>query len=302
MRLLSVNNSRVSLMIQREGKPTSLQHRSVVQKVLTESDIEEVGKLTSICNQYEGLDYLTPSPQTQAVLCYEDGQLVGLLAVQRGIGEAELTIVVHPEYRRRGIGSALLQTAKKECEGQGTERCLLVCQESSKSGKAFVQSIGANYRFSEYKMKLEDRPVGAQVSEQSIRMYQASFRDRTLLASITATSFGKPEEENLQRYTRDIPKPTHRFFIATLDNQRIGSFGVVSSRDRVWIVALGVLPEYRKRGYGRQMLTRIVRMLLKEGHHEVLIEVQTDNKNALRLYRTCGFKEQAEYGYYIVRA
>ena len=86
-----------------------------------------------------------------------------------------------------------------------------------------------------------------------------------------------------------------------LDNQPIGSLGVVSSGDRVWIVALGVLPEYRRSGYGRQMLTRIVQMLLEESHREVLIEVVTDNRNALTLYRTCGFKEQAEYGYYAVR-
>ena len=170
----------------------NLQGRSVVQKVLTQADIEEIGKLTSICNQYEGLDYLTPSPQMQAALCYEDGQLVGSLTIQRGIGEAELTIIAHPEKRRRGIGSTLLQAAKEECKRQEIEKCLLVCQESSKSGKAFIGSIGSQYQFSEYKMKLENRPSTIQVTGQAVRMYQASFEDRKLLASITAKSLWRP--------------------------------------------------------------------------------------------------------------
>jgi ribosomal protein S18 acetylase RimI-like enzyme len=277
-----------------------MQNRRVVQKLLAQADIREVGKLTSICNQYEALDYLTPDPQTHAVLYYQDGQLVGSVAFQLGIRKAELTIIVHPEKRRRGIGSTLLQAAKQECVRQGIQKCLLVCQETSKSGKAFLGSLGSRYQFSEYKMKLENRPSTIQVTGQPLRMYQASFKDRKLLASITAKSFSEPEEDRLQRYTHDITKPTHRFYIAALDNQPIGSIGVVSSNDRMWIVALGVLPEYRRRGYGRQMLTRIVRRLMKEGHREILIEAVTDNRNALTLYRTCGFKEQTEYGYYVV--
>jgi len=276
-----------------------LQHLTI-QKKLTQVDIEEVGRLTSICNRFEGLDFLPPDSQMQAILYHEEGQLVGSLTIFTSwLGKAELTIIVHPKKRREGVGSTLLRKAKEECKRQGIERCLLICQESSKSGKAFVQSTRCQYQFSEYRMKL-DRSCSISLTGQAVRMYQASLEDRKLLASIAAKSFGDLEDTHLQRYTEDIPKEAHRFYIAEVANQAIGSVGVVSFGDRVWIVALGVIPEYRRRGYGRQMLNRLVQGLLEENHQEILIEVATENQNALTLYRSCGFKEQAEYGYYAV--
>ncbi len=125
----------------------------IVQKVLTEADIGEVGDLASTCNQYEELDYLTPNPQMQAILCYESGQLVGFLHPQEGVREVELYLIVHPEKRRRGIATTLLQAAKEQYRKLGIQKCLLVSQESSKSGKAFIESTGSAYQFSEYRRR-----------------------------------------------------------------------------------------------------------------------------------------------------
>ena len=238
----------------------------------------------------------------RAVLCYGGGELVGFLAIQEGIGEAELYLVVHPEKRRKGIGNVLFQAAKEECKRQKLGRCLLVCQESSKSGIAFVESTGSQYEFSEYRMKLDDHRPMKEVSRQSeIKLRQAGPEDAKLLTHLTAQSFGDPEEGHLERYTRDLLKASHRFYIAVLDDQEIGSIGTVSLDDRVYVVAFGVLPEYRRKSLGSQMLSQTVKKLIEEGHGEVLIEVVTNNRNALSLYRRCGFKEQSEYRYYAVR-
>jgi len=48
------------------------------------------------------------------------------------------------------------------------------------------------------------------------------------------------------------------------------------------------------------MLTEIANNLVKEEWKEILIEVQTDNQNALALYRSCGFKDMTAYHYYDV--
>ncbi len=272
----------------------------IVQKVLTEADLGEVGKLASTCNQYEELDYLRPNPQMQAILCHENRQLVEFLNLQHGVREVELYLIVHPEKRRQGIATTLLQTAKEQCRKLGIQKCLLVSQESSKSGKAFIESTGSAYQFSEYRMKLEDHPP-KQVVDHAVTLQQAGFEDRRVLASIAAECFGDSEQAQLERYTQDLPKATHRFYIGALDNRPIGSIGIFAVDARAYIVAFGVLPEHRRRGYGRQMLTRIVQMLLEEGAREILIEVVTSNRNALTLYRTCGFREQTEYGYYRLR-
>ena len=277
--------------------------RNIVQRILSEADAVEANRLASICNEYEGLDYLTVSPTMLAFLCCEEGKLVGLLAIQQFTSDkAELYLIVHPEKRRRGIGRALFQTGVAGCKNRGVKKCLLVCQEISESGKAFVTSTEASYKFSEYRMSLNAQPSrNAPPNEFTVKLRRAGLEDAKLLAALSAKSFHDSEGGQLERYSQDLSKLTHRFYIVSLDANPIGSIGTVTSRDNVYIIAFGIMPEHRGRGYGSETLSQIVKILLGEGHQRILIEVETENRSALSLYKQCGFVEQSEYAYYAVR-
>jgi ribosomal protein S18 acetylase RimI-like enzyme len=273
--------------------------RRISHKVLTQADLEEVNELASICNKYEELDYLTPNIGMMAILCYVGTQLIGLLAIQLGIDEAELYTIVRPDNRRKGIASSLLEAAKVRLKKDGILKCLLVRQASSESGEAFVNSTGAQYRFSEFRMELENAAFRNRKSSDSmIELRQANPPDANILAGLSAKSFGDSEERHLKRYEQDLQKSTHRFHIISLDGQPIGSIGTVSSPSRIWIVAFGITPGFRGRGHGARALGKVVEALLEEGCQQITIEVETNNRNALDLYKQCGFKEQSEYRYY----
>ena len=273
--------------------------RRIIHRVLTQADLEEVNELASICNKYEELDYLAPNVGMTSALCYESKQLVGLLVVQAGIGEPELYIIVRPDKRRKGVANSLLEVTKANLKKEGILQCLLVRQASSESGQAFVNSTGAQYRFSEYRMELDKevfRNKGP--SDPSIMLRQANLQDAKLLACLSAQSFGGTVDKQLKRYEQDLQKHTHRFHIILLGDQPIGSIGTVSSPTRIWIVAFGITPDFRGRGHGSRALSRVVAALLGEGHQQITIEVETQNRNALELYKRCGFVEQFEYRYY----
>ena len=68
--------------------------------------------------------------------------------------------------------------------------------------------------------------------------------------------------------------------------------------DEALIYNFGILPEYRGRAFGRQMLARTIQELLATGQQRITLEVETANKNALGLYESCGFKESSRYDYY----
>ena len=267
---------------------------------MTEHELVEARKLADMCNEYEKLDYLTPDLDMQSFLYYKNGSLVGFLNLFPA-GEIEVYAVVHPENRRKGIGRALLDAAKEECKRRGSSSCLLVCEEASSSGRAFVEAMGAQYRFSEYRMKLEPERVKHQLHLDQVELHLADTGDVELLARLTAAAFSSRKEEHLKRYAHDIQKPSHRFYIAKLQGEPIGSLGVVIHDRRVYIIAFGVLPVYRGRGYGRQMLAETIGILLAEDWQEILIEVVTENRNALSLYRSCGFKETTSYRYYSLK-
>src|SRR6266581_9802995 len=116
----------------------------VKKQTLTEAEATAIQQLTTICNNYEQLhmrlDVLRKPPgnETNDFLYYEDGKLLGYLTIASwGTKEREMTGMVHPDYRRRGIFSALLTAAKEECRQRDVQKLILVCDHTSQSGLAF---------------------------------------------------------------------------------------------------------------------------------------------------------------------
>ena len=281
----------------------------IPKSLLTQREFAEVKKLTEVCNSFGTLDYLNPDPEMarskssfpNQFLYYENGGLVGFLTlfISR---EPEASLVVHPGHRRRGIGTALLQSVKNSCKDRGVNRFLLVCEDKSVSGKAFVEHVGAQYLFSEYRMKLQKASLPNPQQLGQLKLERASVQDTALLSALLAQSFNDSAEDNARRLTQDIHRSTHRFYLAKLDEKAVGCLGVTGHELRVYVIAFGVLPEYRGRGFGRWMLTHIANNLVREDWKEILIEVRTDNLKALSLYRSCGFMEVTSYNYYSVKA
>lgn len=282
----------------------------VARRGLTEAELADAQHLVDICNRFEGLDLALnleragseAQHDTNQFLYREDGVLVGC-ATLWGRGEVEVCLTVHPDRRRRGIGTALLVAAREECRRRGHQTLLLVFEEASLSGKAFVDASGGQYRSAEHRMKLDlDRLAAFAPAEGPFRLDRANPEDAAVVAQIIATSFVRPEDRELRRVTQDLQKPTHRFFVARLNDEPIGALGIVAHNPRVWIVGFGILPEYRRQGYGRAMLAATVQMLCAEDHREIFLEVATDNHPALSLYRSSGFQETATYGFYDLEA
>lgn len=268
-------------------------------------DLIEVRRLVDACNTHEGLDLtfnLEAAPEAgngpNQFLHYDHETLVGLLSLQGG-REIEVCLAVHPAHRRKGIGHTLLDAARRDVKRRGRAHWLLVCEEASRSGRAFVKAVGAEYRFSEYRMRLDPRTVrGLKIPRGPVRLRRAGASDIDALARLISVSFNRSEDEERARVARDIGQSTHRFFVGEVNGESVGSVGVAALDRRVYIIALNVLPTLRGRGYGRQMLAHTVAALRGEAWDEIMLEVATENRDALSLYRSCGFHEVTSYGYY----
>ena len=89
----------------------------IKKQILTESEVTEIERLACICNSHENLHMrigwirLRPQQREETnnfffndFLFYEDGQLAGYLVLDdHGTTARELTGMVHPDYRRKGI-------------------------------------------------------------------------------------------------------------------------------------------------------------------------------------------------------
>jgi len=271
---------------------------------LTEAQLEGARTLADNCNLYESLDYLHPTRDMAShgnhFHHYDNVKLTGFLSFPfNGVSEPEAFVIVDPQHRRKGIGRALLDAAKDSCKRRGIQQFLLVSENKSVSGNEFAEALGGKCQYSEDRLRLEGKPP--KPAETAISLRQADDGDVNTLARLMADSFENPIENHLERLKRDIRSLTHRFYIASLAQEPIGCIGVVAEDRRVYVIAFGVLAQYRGHGYGRQILTRTVNGLVAENWEDILIETETTNRAALSLYKSCGFTETTSYNYYTIR-
>jgi Acetyltransferases len=72
--------------------------------------------------------------------------------------------------------------------------------------------------------------------------------------------------------------------------------------ESVGIYSFGVRSAYQGRGYGRQILTEMIRLLHEQGQQHIMLDVESNNTRAFNLYSSLGFTIYATYDYYILAA
>ena len=311
---------------------------------LTQTELTEIEQLAQLCNNEDGLDLKLnwetlrgrSKSETNDFLYYEQDTLIGFLGIYAfNSREAEVSGMVHPAYRRRGIFTELLGAAREEIRRRNIPTLLLIVEHSSTSGQAFVGQLTTSYDHSEYKMVLEQFQQPASFHER-LQFREARIDDLPALKHITAEAFGMTDNEVDWYSAQALENPARRYYLATLpdvvivqhpaseaqvQNDRpksyshilkeayteaskgptevvIGKLDVSLVGQSAFIYGFAVLAEYRGRGYGRQILARTIQELLALGRERIALEVATENRNALSLYQACGFRETGSYDYY----
>lgn len=281
----------------------------VTRQRLTEEEMTVVTELVALCNTHDSIDITLlleivkdrTDEDTNDFLYYADGRLVGVLSLDSyGTKDKEMTGLVHPDYRRRGIFTVLVNEVKAKAKVRGIHQLIFVCDRFSLSGQAFIKAIGAQYDFSEHRMMLMDfKGRDSSSYKEHITLRPATLADVDVLVYVSATSFGESEHRTKEHLAKDILQPRRRYYLAMSGKEPVGCFNLWSG-DTIGIYAFCVLPQYRKRGFGRQMMEQIVKMVRAETRQPITLEVDTTNTNAYNLYRSCGFKETTTVGYYIL--
>lgn len=83
--------------------------------------------------------------------------------------------------------------------------------------------------------------------------------------------------------------PAALYLVSELDGRIIGYAGTHIVIDESHVTNLCIRPEYRQRGYGRQLLEALMELSRENGAEAVTLEVAVSNRAALRLYLDLGF-------------
>jgi ribosomal protein S18 acetylase RimI-like enzyme len=266
-------------------------------RALISEDWASVNALVAACGEGSSLelplDRTPPSKvgEINQLLYHEADQLLGIATLSPG-AEVEVLGMVHPAYRRRGIGRALVAGVVSECRKRDVAEFLLVCEEASIDGCAFAVAIGARYRFAEYLMQLNWSSLKVSSAPGGFDFRAATADDIEQLIAIRSEVKGPRARQDLERWLNRGAQ----IVIARSDGRAVAMIRVSEVGDTVWLASFAVLAAQQGRGVGRFLLGAVLENLGRE--KKVLLEVETDNDHAIALYRSTGFIEQTTYRYY----
>ena len=236
------------------------------------------------------------TPIAGSFCCRVGEQIIGYALLEGSEKDLEVTAAVAPAFRRQGIFKALLHAAAEEAQRRGATGLLGVSYRSSVSGAAAVQALGLPYMSSEYSMEADAASLPVLDAGQVV-LETVTVADAAALAGMLTATFGQ-DKYPVDALAARLQAPNARYFFAEIDGTRIGQIGAVETEGGVYIRGVGILPEHRRRGYGRQLLAALLLKMRAEGQTRFALDVATENPAALSIYKACGFRETTIYDYY----
>ncbi len=250
---------------------------------------ESIRALTEACRRAEPITLSAPSEDgLDYYLIYENTPEEGGLTAfsflffvpQEDAGPAsvytcEYTAFVHPAHRRQGYFTEMLNAALTAADRFEKEhRCQVdfcfLTDGKSPDASAVLESIGAEYWFSEYKM---------------VRPLREKDMDYTA---------------NVQIEEADAAAG---LYTASLDGEIIGTCALLPSGRETYLYAFQIKEAYQSRGHGRDFLKGMLSLIAKNsaGGSENTISVQVSGLNyiARNLYKKTGFRDTESLSYYI---
>jgi len=280
----------------------------VKTNILSQQQTAQIKALEDLCFAADGLEnhaFLSNELNFEKSLCcfflgIENGEPVAFLSVfAPSRAEAEIQAVTHPDFRRQGCFRAMLEAAKAEIMGAGVETVLFAVETKSVSGSAAIKKHpSAHLLRSEYRMThrggklpvFPDTLDFAAVDSSNIDSY------RRLITGAF------PEMESGDVFFDSLLQPGGRTGWLAFENGRCaGGFCLKAEGQDVFLYGLAVDADRRGRGIGTQMTA----YALKKGFERadrVILEVDSGNPAALRLYQKCGFTTDFQVDYFACAA
>lgn len=123
----------------------------------------------------------------------------------------------------------------------------------------------------------------------SFRFMRLAPEHAALVYALELRCFALPWSEAQCRAA--LAQPAFAAFGLFYGEDLIGYISVYHAAGELEILNLGVIPEKRRQGFGRRILTSALQAARKMGMQKALLEVRPSNTAAIALYESCGFQQ-----------
>jgi mycothiol synthase len=274
------------------------------------TEVQELGRpycLFSLLDLFESLGQSDPSSKDNLFIAERSGEIAGFADVkpELNIGRAVLRWLVHPRHRRGELTERLVNRAVDRTRELGITTLHANIFQDSVTAKQFLTRMGFALarRFLELRLDLAEM-VLPEISKIAPRCRPLQSGEEGRLTQLQNRSFAgtwgfNPNtiEEIIYRVNLPDSSPDDIFLIFDSDKPvgycwtRIEfSKKKAPGEGTGRIYMLGVDPDYRGRGMGRQLLLAGLSHLKSKSLRVAVLTVDRENKAARALYRSVGFE------------
>ena len=280
-------------------RPPQPEDAEAVAKVVIAGDIADLGEpdytLEDLRDEWAARDF---ELARDAVVVEERGRIVGYGAF-RG---QEVLIVVDPERRGEGIGTALRGWAEEQARERGQTTLVQEVGDRNAAAREHLSAAGYERERSYWRMELEldgsetppEPPKGF-----AIRALDTAA-DGHALYLVSSAAFSRNADYRPETETHFTDEHLHAhnlkpaLSVVAEDEGRIAGFALVRDHgDKIaYVDLLAVHPDCAGKGLGSALLRTAYAGAAQAGFRSGRLGVASDNPNAIRLYARVGMTQR----------
>lgn len=245
------------------------------------------------------------------IVAVEDGRVVGYCTPHND------DLTVHPDARRRGHGRRLFEGGRELARTRGDDALQLYVPNHLPGSVAFAEAMGLRYRSSQWQFHLRpEHPVPPPVlpvdllartwdavegvsMDAWVDFMRSSFDGHpsrmTWRTDVVAHVHAQPEfDPTLVLTLAPIRDPRGLVAFTRIEVMRDDAGACVGE-----VGLIGVLPAWRRRGLGRELLRWGLTTLRERGAGVIELSVEAANDRATALYRAHGFEPAIEWPHWV---
>ena len=292
------------------------QDLSSLSRMLTEIEsIDNDGEDTSEEYLRASLAWPNYRPDRDVWVVESDGKLIGYaVALEQPSENCTIYVVVHPSYRREGLGSQLLVLALNRAREVDAKNILIYANERNTGSDLFLKHHEFQPVGTSGSLKLNDNveiPPAELPEGFTLKKYSEVNDPLVLLKALDDCYFGMwGHQHNINRSEEERKSPRFLQYydgndILLLFDANGAIFGICSLKSQGkreadgelsdLLDGPGIIQEYREEGYQRPLVLAGIEHLRKKGNRPITLEFWGDSEDALSIYRSLGFEMVSRY-------
>lgn len=279
--------------------------RRIILSRINSEQKRRIASLCAVCCQAEPVRLSLPLPRIgeelpdeRFFLLYDHGQLVSLIHLFYPDHFAgELIGFTHPDFRGKGYFKSLLSLAADYAEEIGLEQIYVISDGNSADADTALSRLGLESEYSEYMLR---KSLHAHICPDSgTDSLSVTETSASPLAVSLFSDIFQTDKTQCEAYLEEISSDSriHTYFLS-LNGNHIGQTQLTFMDDMAYLSGFGILPEYRRQGFGGQFLHKLEALLAEQSITQLTLQVSSKNKPALSLYQKDGFQKLEKLCYF----